>query len=67
MTIFTDHAAERLQTRTRYFRDAKGGGVEWMFAADHAAGHDRWYAFGPAGDRNIASLRTDGMHLQPLH
>ena len=46
MPIFTDQGAERLNARTRYFRDAEGGGVEWIFAVDHAAGHDRWYGFG---------------------
>jgi hypothetical protein len=66
MTIFTDHAAERLQTRTRYFRDAINGGVEWIFAVDHAAGHDRWYGFGPAGTRDIVALRAEGMHLARL-
>ena len=65
-TIFTDNGANRIGARTRYFRDAKNGGVEWMFAADHAAGHDRWYGFGPAGDRDIADLRANGMHLEPL-
>jgi hypothetical protein len=66
MPIFTDQGAERLNARTRYFRDAQGAGVEWIFAVDHATGHDRWYGFGPAGDRDIATLRAEGMYLEPL-
>ena len=65
-TIFTDNGADRIGGRTRYFRDAQNGGVEWMFAVDHAAGHDRWYGFGPAGDSDIAAMRANGMHLEPL-
>ena len=65
-TIFTDNGANRIGARTRYFRDAQNGGVEWMFAVDHAAGHDRWYGFGPAGDSDIAAMRANGMHLEPL-
>ena len=66
MPIFTDQGANRIGARTRYFRDAKNGDVEWIFAVDHAAGHDRWYGFGPAGDRDIATLRADGMPLELL-
>ena len=65
-TIFTDNGANRIGARTRYFRDAQNGGVEWMFAVDHAAGHDRWYGFGPTGDSDIAAMRANGMHLEPL-
>ena len=66
MPIFTDQGANRIGARTRYFRDAKNGGVEWIFAADHAPRHARSYGFGPAGDRDITALRADGMPLELL-
>lgn len=51
--------------RTRVFRDAAGGGVEWMYGVDYANGDSRWYAFngyrGPAN--TIETLKRDGMFL----
>lgn len=48
MTIYTDNGASR-GCRTRYFRDAEGGGVEWIYAVDHAGPAPRWCGFMPIG------------------
>jgi len=61
--IYQDNAAE-LGLRTRLFRNAVGGGVEWMYAVDHAAGDRRWYGFGACGESpTIESLIESGMSL----
>lgn len=50
--------------RTRYFRNASGGGVEWMYAVDHAQGDDRWYGYlATGGHETIASLISGGADL----
>jgi len=61
-TIYTDNGAER-GNRTRLFRDGALGGVEWMFAVDHAGGSTRWYGFGMIADNSITKLRANGMAL----
>lgn len=53
--------------RTRYFRNAAGGGVEWIYAVDHAGGCDRWYGYlATGGHETIASLQISGMDLVRL-
>ena len=65
--IYHDNGAA-FGRRTRYFRNAAGGGVEWIYAVDHAGGCDRWYGYlATGGHETIASLRISGMDLQPLY
>ena len=53
--------------RTRYFRNGRHGGVEWIYAVDFAAGYDRWYGFGMGPDKTIADLIASGMKLRFQH
>ena len=39
--LYSDNGAE-LGLRTRLFRNAADGGVEWMYAVDHAAVDRDW-------------------------
>lgn len=52
--------------RTRFFRDAENGGVEWMYGVDWASGDNRWYAFNTMPDATIAKLKAEGMFLSRL-
>lgn len=53
--------------RTRFFRNAKNGGVEWMYGVDYANGDDRWYAFMAMGNvQSVEQLKRDGMFLSRL-
>lgn len=52
--------------RTRYFRNAAGGGVEWIYAVDWAGGDRRWYGFGMDGTATIAKLQAGGMFLSRI-
>ena len=62
--IFTDRGAER-GARTRLFRDcANGNGVEWIYAVDFAAGHDRWFGWGMASGESIERMRREGFKLE---
>ena len=69
MDIYHDNGASR-GLRTRVFRDAEDGGVEWMYAADYASTDSefhRWYHFGPAWNGNIKSLiLNQGLFLSRL-
>lgn len=69
MEIYHDNGAAR-GLRTRVFRNADHGGVEWMYAADYASTESqfhRWYHFGPAGNSDIQSLKLNqGMELSRL-
>lgn len=50
--------------RTRVFRNAEFGGVEWMYAVDYAQGDTRWYGYlATGGHETIASLKASGMFL----
>lgn len=60
--IYHDHGANHGR-RTRLFRNGQHGGVEWMYAVDHAGGDDRWYGYGHAS--NITELQRTGMDLSP--
>jgi hypothetical protein len=64
--IFHDSGAA-FGRRTRYFRNANGGGVEWMYGVDHANGDTRWYGYlATGGHETITSLMISGMSLTPL-
>jgi hypothetical protein len=69
MEIYHDNGAA-MGLRTRVFRNAAHGGVEWMYAADYAsqnASLHRWYHFGPGGNGDIQSLKLNqGMFLSRL-
>ena len=62
--IFSDNGGSR-GLRTRLFRDCQNGrGVEWMYAVDWAAGHDRWFGFGMSDGNSIAKMMADGWPLE---
>ena len=62
--IYTDAGAS-IGLRTRLFRDcANGRGVEWMYAVDWAAGHDRWFGFGMSEGQSIKKMMSDGWDLR---
>mgnify|MGYP000252711470 CR=1 FL=1 len=65
--IYHDNGAA-LGRRTRVFRNCpNGGGVEWMYAVDHAGPNPRWYGYlATGGHETIASLRITGMDLREL-
>lgn len=62
--IYTDNGAAN-GLRTRLFRNTDGG-VEWIYAADYAAGSDRWFFFHPGAGRSIEDLKRNGMFLSRL-
>jgi len=66
MTIYTDNGAKR-GLLTRYFRDGARGGVEWIYAVDHAGPALRWYCF-LAGDirQSVAAHIASGAEWEPL-
>lgn len=63
--IYHDNGAAKGR-RTRFFRDAAGGGVEWIYGADYANGDRRWYAFNVMPDATIEKLKASGMFLSRL-
>lgn len=64
--IYHDNGAA-FGRRTRFFRDAADGGVEWMYGVDYANGDTRWYGYLCTGrQESIASLKADGMFLSRL-
>ena len=52
--------------RTRFFRDAASGGVEWIYGVDYANGDNRWYTFHAWAGSSIADLKRNGMLLLRL-
>lgn len=52
--------------RTRFFRDAELGGVEWMYGVDYANGDNRWYAFHAGAGSSIDEMKRAGMFLSRL-
>lgn len=66
MVIFQDKGA-CFGRRTRVFRNAPCGGVEWMYAVDFANGDDRWYGYlATGGHETIGSLVASGVDLVPF-
>jgi len=63
--IYHDNGAA-FGRRTRFFRNAPLGGVEWMYAVDWANGDRRWYGFGMSPDNSIEKLKQSGMFLSRL-
>lgn len=65
--IYHDNGAA-FGRRTRYFRESPHGGIEWMYAVDHANGCRRWYGYGMAyqSGGTIPQLIAAGMDLTPL-
>ena len=62
--IYSDNGGLR-GCRTRLFRDCQNGlGVEWMYAVDWAAGHDRWFGFFVAQGNSVAKMLKDGWPLE---
>lgn len=65
-SIYHDNGAA-FGRRTRFFRNAKDGGVEWMYGVDYANGSDRWYGYMSTGGwETIASLKISGMFLSKV-
>lgn len=63
LSHYTDEGARQGQ-RTRYFRDARGGGVEWCYAVDYIGAATRWYWFLMYGPSYcIANMLSDGHPL----
>ena len=61
--IYSDDGGSKGR-RTRLFRDcANCLGVEWIYAVDWAAGHDRWFGFGMAENYSIRKMQKDGYVL----
>lgn len=63
--IYHDNGAA-FGRRTRFFRNAPLGGVEWMYGVDYANGDRRWYGYGLSAHETIASLQASGMFLSRL-
>ena len=64
--IYHDNGAA-FGRRTRFFRNADIGGVEWMYGVDYANGDQRWYGYMSTGfHETIASLKASGMFLSRL-
>lgn len=61
--IYTDNGAVN-GLRTRLFRNADGG-VEWIYAADYAAGSDRWFFYHPGAGRAVEQMIAKGVRLEP--
>ena len=65
MQMYSDNGGLR-GLRTRLFRNcANGKGVEWMYAVDWAAGHDRWFGFGMSDGLTVEDMIKDGWELTP--
>ena len=65
--IYSDLGAER-GFHTRYFRNARGSGVEWIYAVDYASGSRRWYThLATPMARSVECLIDDGYSLTPVH
>lgn len=62
--IYTDNGAAK-GLRTRLFRNSDGG-VEWMYAADYAAGSVRWFFFHPGAGRSVEEMMARGYDLVPF-
>ena len=65
MEIYHD-SGKAFGRRTRFVRDAEGGGVEWMYGADYASGDTRWYALSPSIGTSIDAMKRAGMFLSRL-
>jgi hypothetical protein len=64
--IYHDNGAA-FGRRTRFFRNADIGGVEWMYGVDYANGDWRWYGYMSTGfHETISSLKASGMFLSRL-
>jgi len=64
--IYHDNGAA-FGRRTRFFRNADIGGVEWMYGVDYANGDQRWYGYMSTGfHETISSLKASGMFLSRL-
>jgi hypothetical protein len=64
--IYHDNGAA-FGRRTRFFRDAPEGGVEWIYGVDYANGGRRWYGYLATGRcETIQSLKASGMFLSRL-
>jgi len=49
--------------RTRYFRNATCGGVEWVYAEDYANGDTHWRMYHTPPGTTIEKLRANGAML----
>lgn len=64
--IYHDNGAA-FGRRTRFFRNADIGGVEWMYGVDYANGDRGWVLYMATGfHETIASLKASGMFLSRL-
>ena len=64
--IYHDNGAA-LGRRTRYFRNAAGGGVEWIYAVDFEGPAPRWYGYlSTGGWETVTSLMASGMDIEPV-
>ena len=64
--IYHDNGAA-FGRRTRFFRNAGIGGVEWMYGVDYANGARDWVPYMSTGrHETIASLKASGMFLSRL-
>jgi hypothetical protein len=64
--IYHDNGAA-FGRRTRFFRNADIGGVEWIYGVDYANGDRGWMIYMATGfHETIASLKAGGMFLSRL-
>ena len=60
--IYHDDGAIRGR-RTRYFRNATGGGVEWIYAVDYQTDDTCWRTYHAPPGTTIEKLKANGMYL----